>query len=98
MEMFLVFREWDNISIALFFDRMEAVKYALRFDGYGVQSVDVNGDIVFRQMKILVSYRRDFMSRNELIHLGLLEQEEKEAEFQKWLEYQFELWLQEFPI
>ncbi len=38
------------------------------------------------------------MSRNELIHLGLLEQEEKEAEFQKWLEYQFELWLQEFPI
>ena len=45
MEMYLVFREWDNISIALFFDRMEAVKYALRFDGYGVQSVDVNGDI-----------------------------------------------------
>ena len=45
MEMYLVFKEWDNTSVALFFDRMEAVKYALRFDGYGVQSCDVNGDI-----------------------------------------------------
>lgn len=47
MKMFLVFKEWDNENVAFFFDRMEAVKFALRHDGFGVRSVELNGDMVF---------------------------------------------------
>ena len=47
MKMFLVFNEANNENVALFFDRTEALKFALRFDGFGIQSVEVDGSIVF---------------------------------------------------